>query len=343
VPLQGTRRLVLAGKDGWEGAGDAFPWDDRVEAPLQAHSLASVAIVRPKGEDPNTELRQGIGLLIPGRTISEFQAGESFKADIVILDRVSMEVDCRLLLCFGGLPPSLGEVQAAREAKSGLFSSLESPSWLGFEVPNLQLLAGREAYPLALGHKLSALATHVEAGLLIAATRGGRDVLYVGYSPTQSNFLFVPEGPTLLQRWLNAVLGRERVVIPPFCRTEQRIEIKLDAPMRLKLLKGWDDAIGASEYEIVPSPDGRAWIGPFEQPGVYEATQLGRTLGGMCVYWVDETEQALSYTPMEPIDLQKLAPAKDDSWLSWFPEILLWAALLGLFLEWLLWLAGITD
>lgn len=339
VPLQGNRRLVLAGKD------DAFSWDDRVEVPLQAHSLNTVAIIRPKGEESNTELRQGIGLLIPGRTISEFQAGESFKADIVILDRVSIEVDCRLLLCFGGLPPALGEVQAAREAKSGLFSSLESPSWLGFEVPNLQLLAGREAFPLAPGHKLTALATHVEAGLLIAASRGERDVLYVGYSPTESNFLFVPEGPTLLQRWLNAVLGRERVVIPPFCRTEPGIEVKLDspAPMRIKLLKGWANAIGATEYEILPSPDGRAWIGPFEQPGDYQATQLGRTLGRISVYWVDEAEQALPYTPLEPLDFRKLAPAQSDGWINWFPAILLWVALLGLLLEWLLWLAGLTD
>lgn len=342
VPLQGTRRLVLAGK---ESASDAFPWDDRVAVPLQGHSLATVAIVRPQGESPNGELRQGIELLIPGRSVLEFQAGESFKADIVVLDRVCVEVECKVLLCFGGLPPSLGELLPAREAKSGLFSNLENPSWLGFEVPNLQLLAGREAFALAPGHKLTALATHVEAGILIAAARGEREVLYVGYSPTQSNFLFVPEGPTLLQRWLNAVLGRERMVIPPFCRMDQELEIKLDSPepIRLKLLNGWDNVIAASEIEIVPSPDGRARIGPFEQPGEYEATAPGRTLGQIAVYWVDEAEQALPISPTAPIDLGKLAPAKDDNWTHWFPEILLWVAMLGLLLEWLLWLAGITD
>ena len=342
VPLRGTRRLVLTGKG---DAGDAFPWDDRVAVPLQGHSLSTVAIVRPQGESPNDELRQGIELLIPGRTVSEFQSGESFKADIVVLDRVSTEVECKLLLCFGGLPPTLGELLPAREASSGLFSNLENPSWLGFEVPNLQLLAGREAFALAPGHKLTALATHVEAGILIAAARGERDVLYVGYSPTQSNFLFVPEGPTLLQRWLNAVMGRERMVIPPFCRMDQELEIKLDSPepIRLKLLKGWNNVIGASEFEIVPSPDGRARIGPFEQPGEYEATLPGRTLGQITVYWVDEAEQALPFTPMAPIDLGKLAPVKADNWTHWFPEILLWVAMLGLLLEWLLWLAGITD
>ena len=170
-------------------------------------------------------------------------------------------------------------------------------------------------------------------------------MLYIGYSPTQSNFLFVPEGPTLLQRWLNAVASRERMIVPPFCRMDQSVEIKLDspAPLRVKLLKGWENVIGATEYDITPSPDGRARLGPFEQPGEYSVTQGGRELGRMAVYWVDEAEQALPYTPLEPLDLTKLAPVHEHSWVDWFPEILLWIALCGLLLEWLCWLAGWTD
>jgi hypothetical protein len=185
----------------------------------------------------------------------------------------------------------------------------------------------------------------VEAGVLVAASRGERDVLYIGYAPAQSNFLFVPEGPTLLQRWLNAVQGRERMIVPPFCRMDQSVEIKLDSPaaLRVKLLKGWENVIGATEYDITPSPDGRAKLGPFEQPGEYSVTQNGRELGRMAVYWVDEAEQALPYTPLDPLDLTKLAPVHEHSWVDWFPEILLWVALIGLLLEWLLWLAGWTD
>lgn len=345
VPLTGKRRLVLAGKQGWEGNKDAFAWDDLVEVPQQSPALTTIAIVRPKGDEANTELRQGIELLIPGRQVSEVQAGEAFKADIVVLDRVSVETDCKLLLCFGALPPSLGDVQPAREAKAGLFDALEKPDWLGFEIPNLQLLAGREAFPLKPGHKLTPLATHVEAGVLIAASRGERDVLYIGYSPTQSNFLFTPEGPTLLQRWLNAAMGRERMIVPPFCRMDQSVEIKLDSPaaLRVKLIKGWENVIGATEYEVTPSPDSRARLGPFEQPGEYSVTQNGRELGRMSVYWVNEAEQALPFTPLPPLDLTKLAPARENSWVDWFPEVLLWIALFGLLLEYLFWLAGITD
>lgn len=101
--------------------------------------------------------------------------------------------------------------------------------------------------------------------------------------------------------------------------------------------------IGATEYDITPSPDGRARLGPFEQPGKYSVTQGGRELGRMAVYWVDEAEQALPYTPLEPLDLTKLAPVREHSWVDWFPEILLWIALCGLLLEWLCWLAGWTD
>lgn len=345
VPLTGKRRLKLAGKERGNGGRDVFEWDDRIECPLDSRALSHVVIVRPRGEAPNPVLREGLELLLPGRQFGEVEAGDSVSADVVVLDRASVEAECKLLLCFGALPPTLGKLQAAREAKAGLFDALERPQWLGFEVPNLQLLAGREAYPLEPGHRLTPLATHIEAGVLVAAMGGSRDVLYVGFSPTQSNFLFTPEGPTLLQRWFGAAQGRERQAAPPFCRMDQGMEFKAasDAPLRVKLARGWGGVYGAAEYEVIPSPDGRAVLGPFEQPGQYEVSQHGAPTGLISVYWVDEGEQALPWVALEPIDVSRLSPARAQTWLDWFPEILLWVALFGLLLEWLLWLGGKTD
>lgn len=353
VPLSGRRRLDLAQK-AWRRDSDVFSWDDRIEARIPTRGLTSIVIVRPPGEAPNPELREGLELLLPGRKIVETDGAIPESVDLAILDRVSTETSARLVLCFAAVPPSLGQVQPAREAKAGLFSTLASPDWLGFEVPNMQLLAGREVSALQPGHKLTALATHVEAGVLIAVSRGLQDVLFVGYSPTQSRFLFVPEGPTLLQRWLHAAQSRDRVVVPPFCRVDQGVEIKLDSPEKLlvKLEQGWGEVHGVTDYEIQPGPDGRAVLGPFEQAGRYvvstasqsPGTGPGRELGRVFAYWVDETEQALPYVQLGPLDLSKLAPAKRDAgWVDWFPEVLLWIALCALTLEWFFWLLGITD
>lgn len=344
VPLTGRRRVALAGPAAGS-AKDVFAWDDEIECPLQSRALGTVVIVRPRGEAPNPVLREGLELLLPGRTFDELEAGTPVSADVVVLDRAPVEAQCRLLLCFGALPPSMGEVLGAREAKAGLFDAFEKLPWLGFEVPNLQLLAGRETFALKPGHKLTPLATHIEAGVLIAAAQGERDVLYVGFSPTQSNFLFTPEGPTLLQRWLGAAQGKERQTLPPLCRMDQSVEFKLAsaAVLRVKLARGWGSTVGALEYDVIPAPDGRVKIGPFEQPGVYELSQPGALQGALSVYWVDEGEQALPYQALAPVDTSRIGAPREHTWRDWFPDILLWIAGAALLLEWLLWLAGWTD
>lgn len=329
---------------------DILTLDDFIRVPLPRSPIRRILILRPKGEEANPLLREGMELLLPGRKIEEREAvnGEAAESDLVVMDRVAAEPSARALLCFGALPPGLGEVEPAREAKAGLFEATAQRPWLGFEVPNLQLLAGREAFPLKYGVKLTPLATHIEAGVLLAAATGERDVLYVGYSPRQSNFLFVPEGPTLLQRWLNALLGRDTTLMPPLLPMAQSTEIDAGAFMTLEVRRDPDVgpgyAYGAESYRVITGLDGRARIGPLEQPGLYRLLHEGRELARFSAYWVDEPEQAASFLPLPPLDERALVPAaREQTWIDWFPEILLWMALLGLLLEWLLWLAGITD
>ncbi|KAA0211573.1 VWA domain-containing protein [bacterium] len=329
---------------------DILTLDDFIRVPLPRSPIRRILILRPKGEEPNPLLREGMELLLPGRRIEEREAvaGEGAESDLVVMDRVAAQPRARALLCFGALPPELGEVEPAREAKAGLFEARAQRPWLGFEVPNLQLLAGREAFPLRPGGGLTPLATHIEAGVLLAASTGERDVLYVGYSPRQSNFLFVPEGPTLLQRWLNALLSRESAWIPPLLPMSQTTEINAGAPMALEVCLDPDVgpgyAYGAESYSVMTGLDGRARLGPLEQPGLYRLLHQGRELARFSAYWVDESEQAAAFVPLPLLDEQALVPAaREPTWVDWFPEILLWVALLGLLLEWLLWLAGITD
>ncbi|MCC6573902.1 MAG: hypothetical protein IT462_08925 [Planctomycetes bacterium] len=327
-------------------APDALIEDDRVTLNLAQFSVRRVALCYPASETANALLLDSLKLLLPGREITTkpiATGAREVEADLVVLDRVAPEsVKAPLLLAFCALPPALGKLGAPTRAAAGLYGTPRSPD--DFTVPDPALISAREVVPLASSDALTPLVTHAQVGTLVARGRKDGDVLYIGFSPHESGFLFVPAGPLLLQRWLGVPRGRAS--LPPLVRYNAATDIKLSraGKLELELAQGWTDAQGARRVEITSGPDGRLTLGPLEQPGVYRAQIDGAVAGEITALWGDAREQSGEFAPTPPLDLAGLRPeARRQDWRDLFPGVLLWIALFALVLEWLLWLAGITD
>lgn len=327
---------------------DALPMDDAVRMAINPHRLSSAVLCYPEGDDgPNTLLIEALETLVPGREVRAVPSPGSVRADLVILDRwLPTMVDARFLLCFGVIPPEYGATGEVVRAEPNLQLRVDSPRDLGFEVPELALLSAREGVPL-VETKLHPLARHIEGGTLVAIRRGSPEVLYSGFIPHRSTLLQDRSGLLLLLRWLEAVQETGGSPFPPFVPMDSETEFKLErtAELSVELAESpWLPAHGARRYTLATTADGRGTLGPFDIPGEYVVREGGRELGRFTVIWHDAHEQTFPKPGAERLDLSLLAaPDYQPDWRDLLPGLLLWIALGGMLLEWLLWLLGVTE
>lgn len=325
---------------------DVLPHDNSVGMSLSPSRLARIVLCYPAGDgEANPLLKQTLQQFLPGREVrTQAVPGDPVDCDLLICDRALPEqYDARFMLCFGVLPQEYGRVAPSVEAEPNM-QLREDFDGVGFEVPELTLLNARAAVPLEAGHTLTPIVRHIEGGTLIGASRY---LLYCGYIPHQSTLLQDISGFLLLYRWLNSLQSAASRPFPPFVPWDRPTEFQLDeaGELRLSLVKSpWLPAYGAREYTLTTGPDGRGEIGPFEIPGVYSVSRGGREVARFTAVWNDEHEQNLDVTPREPVDLQVLLNQQlEPDWRDTLPGALLWIALVLIVLEWVLWLAGVTE
>jgi hypothetical protein len=320
--------------------GDALALDDRVEFRLRNDALASLALWHPAedGRD-NPFLSEALGVLLPG---AETRRDD---ADLVVMDRVAPRVpDCRAALCFGAIPAAWGRVGAPVSVKPG-FQRAQTPA--DFELPDLSLLSAQQAWPLEDSPLRPLLSDPLGRVLIADGEIGGTRVLYCGFVPHLSTLLDQRGdlgGLLLLVRWLAAVQAPRDWGIPPFLGMTQTIELSLP-PGRLTVRReSGPPARVPPVWELAVGPDGRAGLGPFAAPGLWQiARDGGEVLGHVCVLWADESEQALPFVAHARADFGALNPARVLDWRDLLPGLLLYLVLGLVLLEWLLWLGGVTE
>lgn len=328
---------------------DDLPHDDAVSMNVTPRRLADVALCHPGGEwGRNPRLVELLEELLPGREVRDEAEPNRVAADLVVLDRhLPDEIDASFVLCFGVIPPSLGRTGEPVDAEPNLQLRVENPGDIGFEAPDFALLHGRDVVPLQEGHGLAPLALHIDGGALIAVRRGETEVLYCGFPPHRSNLLSSPSGLLLLMRWLNAVQETGDAPFAPFVPMGDTTDIELEGPAELTVELDseapWRPSAGADAFKIRPTADGRGRIGPFDIPGRYVVSEGGREVGSFTAIWHDPAEQSLPYESRSAADASAMAAPLERDWRDHLPGVLLWIALGGMLLEWLLWLAGITE
>lgn len=333
----GVRRCVL-----FVPGGDALPEDDRIEFTLPGTPMATVAVGYPAADgEPNPLLLDTLRTLLPGRVITAFADNTTPpRADLLVLDRTQPRAaECRYMLCLGAAPPGVPGGPAG-DVRPGL-QTLRRPAQLRFELPDLSSLAGTGVVGLAPGHGLEPLLLGLDGSTLAAWGQvAGAETLFCGFAPHQSTLLEDRGGLLLLLRWLESLQRPDATRWPPFLATDERMTVDLPAPERLELAASWQDPPIAApgRYELAPR-GGQAELGPLGAPGRYR----GAGDREITVYWRDPLEQTLKFAPLPAADLAALNPAPAPDWRDSLPGSLLWAALLLLLLEWLLWLAGATD
>jgi hypothetical protein len=323
--------------------------DNALTLHLRPRRLATVAICHPADEKPNTILRDMLKLLLPGRTIETHptKPGEGVKADLLVCDRVLPDTsDARFLLCFGVLPPELGETAAPVDARPNLQLRVEPPKDLGFEVPELTLINGRDAVPLKPGHKLAPLAKLLSGETLVGIRRGQPEVLYSGFLPHLSTLLQDSSGLLLLLRWLNALQADSRVQFPPFVPADGQTEFQLDqsAELHVEVAKDnpWLPSFGPKSYTLTTAADGRGRLGPFVIPGEYAVLRGGSEVAKFTA--LCRLPDTIGSSNQTRTDLDALFKHQvEPDWRDYLPGALLWVALGALLLEWLLWLVGVTE
>ncbi|MCA8937073.1 MAG: BatA domain-containing protein [Planctomycetes bacterium] len=346
LPVQGEPMEVRLSV----GEGDSLPEDNTLRMQLNPHGLAKVVLCHPPdGEGPNTILRDTLAYLLPGRDIETraVQPGDDIKADLLVCDRVVPDQwSARYLLCFGTIPPSLGQTGDPFDVSPGLQLSVDTPKDLGFEVPQLTLLHGTDAVPLGNDATLAPLAKGIGGETLVAIKRGQPEVLYVGFLPHRSTLLQDSAGLLLLLRWLNAIQSNERIVFPPFIARGSEAEFQLDQQSELSIRLSddnpWLPSFGPKAFRLTTGADGRGKLGPFTIPGEYVIERSGQEIARFTVVWASDAD--LRWPASFRIDLDLLfAESIQPDWRDYLPGALLWVALALLVLEWLLWLVGVTE
>lgn len=337
-----TAAELAAGVELRAGTGDAFALDDGVRVQAPSAELKDAALWHPPGEDPNQLLLDALREMLPGRAISTGRA--EFAADsLLIMDRAApAEPRCRAAICFGVIPAAWGRVGGPVNARAGFQTTL--PAQRDFELPDLSLLAARQAWPL-LDSPLAPLLRDPMGNVLIAEGKvGDTRILYCGFVPHLSTLLNDRGdlgGLLLLLRWLRAVQTPPDIGLPPVLNPAQTAELKLQPSHRYRITP---DRPGAPGFTLVTGPDGRAVLGPFDRPGTWTITdESGSPVATFASLWAEEREQSLPFQPMPRADLAALDPQRAPDWRDLLPALLLYVLLALVVLEWVLWLAGATE
>ncbi|MCA8912287.1 MAG: hypothetical protein KDB82_11330 [Planctomycetes bacterium] len=328
---------------------DVLMQDNTLMLRLHPRRLATVTLCHPADEDPNPFLVRTLEMLLPGRTVETraVAPGEPVKADLLVCDRVLPEVsDARFLLCFGVLPPAFGATGAPVDARPNLQLRVEPPKDLGFEVPELTLINGRDAIPLEPGHKLAPLAKLLSGETLVGVRRGQPELLYSGFLPHRSTLLQDSSGLLLLLRWLSAIQADERVLFPPFVDADAETEFQLDqqGELQIEVARGnhWLPSFGPKSYRLTTGADGRGRLGPFAIPGEHAVLRSGSEVARFTA--LRKLPGTIGIDNQSRVDLDELFSHQvEPDWRDYLPGALLWIALGTLLLEWLLWLLGITE
>jgi hypothetical protein len=320
--------------------GDALPEDDAVAFNTLAPAIRSVALCYPADDgEPNPFLLELLRLRLPGREISALaMPAPRVEADLIVADRALPEsYDARALLLFG-VGGEAGVIGAPVNAS--LRAPVETPD-VGLDVPDLTLIAARQAIPLT-ETTLTPLTRHIEGGVLIGIQRQPREILYSGFIPHRSTLLESPDGLLLLVRWLEAVSALPPPLIPPLVAAGEMLTLQLPGPAKIHPApdSGWPEAHFEPGWHVTPGPDGKAqWQAP-EQPGRWIlATEHGAQAEFQIVWSSDR--QRLSFLPIDTPALRP--PPRQAHWSNLLPALLLWIALGLLALEWLLWAAGALE
>lgn len=347
-PQQGQWRLPRASGARFlhvsTGEADGLAQDDSLlYVPLPAPSLQSAHLSFPAAEgEPNPYLLGTLRILLPGRQWLGADAG----ADLEVMDRVAVTTDARFAICFGAIPANWGRTGPPVAVHAGMQRGATVHD-AGFELPDLALLTAREAIPL-LDSPLQPLFQDPTGAVLIAhGTVGATRVLYCGLVPHQSNVLEDPSGPLLLLRWLQTVQEPPATGIPLVLNPGQTASLRL-APGQTAFATlvetRWGTTAGPTRFEIRAGTDGRATLGPLGVPGLWQLQdQAGTSIGQVHSLWADELEQGVPFSTLKQADLASLQPGQTPDWRDYLPGALLWLALALVALEWLLWLAGVTE
>lgn len=323
--------------------GDALPEDDAVALLARGPAIRSVVICyRADDSEPRDALLVVLRDLLPGCEIRSVavEAGSHVDADLLVADRAlpaSYSAGALLLFGVGG---EAGVTGPPVNAVPNLRAPVEPPK-LGFDAPDLALVRSREAVPL-LETRLTPIARHIDGGVLVAAQRQPREILYCGFTPLNSTLLEDPEGLLLLVRWLEAVQQLPPPLIPPLVNAGETITLQLPGPAEIRPAAdtGWPDAWFEPGWSVTPGPDGSVeWRAP-QQPGRWTLSTDRGASTEFQIVWSHE-RQRLPYTQAAP--LPALHPEPRASWLDLLPALLLWIALGLVVLEWLLWLAGVLE
>lgn len=314
---------------------DALALDNEIRFERTRRAIADVYVAYPDTDtEANPFLIDALREFLPGREVRSGPASAAARCDLLVMDRALAEVDCHFMLCFGVVPPALGQVAAPVRVDPNLQPNVESPPDLGFTVPKLAMLVAREAWPLAAGHALTPLAMAASGQALVALNER---LLYCGFVPHQSTLLQDREGLLLLLRWLQSVQVESESPLPP--------AISMKAETEIRLLPGSYSLRGPQQFTLRTAADGGCKLGPFSKPGLYALHDArGTQIGATTVLLHDPAEQGLPWKSLLVTDLAALTPAlAEPDWRDQMPGLLLYIALALLVLEWLAWLLGLTE
>ena len=335
---------------------DPLPCDDEARIELPGRALRNVTICHPPGSGDWRIVESFLRAFMPGSEIEARELAEGApvdgEVDLLVLVNVSAgRTDAPRVLGFCGLPGGYSAPGTATAAGAGLLEAGPAPRGLGFEPPDLSGLHSNAARPLPEGHGLIPVLQHIEAGTLAGITgREGRDMLYLGLPPGESNLFEHSSGLLLISRWLESGRGRAVALIPPVIPLGRSVEVRFPVPKELAVRRvasggvGWGKLIGESSYHVATGPDGSVQLGPFELPGRHEVLDGdGNRLGEFFSFWSDADEQAVNFDATTRVNLGALFRPRERRWQDLLPGLLLWIALGALVLEWLTWLLGWTD
>ncbi|MBX3475772.1 MAG: hypothetical protein KF754_15485 [Planctomycetes bacterium] len=321
---------------------DALALDDSVEYRLADSRLGGLTFWHPPdATEVNPYLVAAIGALLPGVP----ELARPSENGIVVMDRVAPATPvCRAAVCFGAIPATWGRLGEPVAIRAGFQQAAKAAD---FDLPDLSLLSAAQVWPL-VDSALTPLLRDPAGNVLLAdGMLNNVRVLYCGFVPHLSTFLNDQgevSGLLLLMRWLQAVQAPRDFGIPPFLGPGQHVTLRLPTPGPYLAERAGSATPATTGPRAFRLPAGTAQLGPFAQPDTWNIFDpAGTRLGTVAALWSDDQEQAIAFTPLSKADLQGLNPASSHDWRDTLPHGLLYLLLGLVLLEWLLWLAGVTE
>jgi len=264
-----------------DAPSDPIPENNTLELTGQPAQRVTIGLVTPD-ELAKALMRARMGYLTPDGVVVHDRLPNNVMNDALVIAHGTGEFGVgegvRLLVCFGQLPPGIGETEAPQLVRTEVSGLLTAPAWLagadfamaadGIELKSLR--------PLSLGEAdWQVLYRDERVGPLVYAKRfAGLDVVYVAADGFDGGFLKHPAMGLLLRRMLarGALPAVRELEVLPLARTGDVLGLGEGAwrvTVRSPFL--WEP----TEFDVLPGADGLAGLAHTWYPGTYRAEPIG--------------------------------------------------------------------